>query len=149
MARKPENALRLLIVDDKVDDAEAIVSGLRNAGIAVRPVRAADAGELDAAVSGAADLVLVALASRALPFADALQRVSASGKDLPVIAVADRLYEEEYDRALSAGARAVALRHRPGQLLSQVHNEWEDLEARRAQRRPRHVRHVQPQPSRR
>ncbi|MBP6798743.1 MAG: EAL domain-containing protein [Luteimonas sp.] len=135
MARKPENALRLLIVDDKVDDAEAIVSGLRNAGIAVRPVRAADAEELDAAIAGSADLVLVALASRALPFADALQRVSASGKDLPVIAVADRLYEEEYDRALSAGARAVALRHRPGQLLSQVHNEWEDLEARRAQRR--------------
>ncbi len=135
MVRKPENALRLLIVDDKVEDAEAIVSGLRNAGIAVRPVRAADAAELDAAVSGAADLVLVALASRALPFADALQRVAASGKDLPVIAVADRLDEEEYDRALSAGARAVALRHRPGQLLSQVHNEWEDLEARRAQRR--------------
>ncbi len=135
MARKPENALRLLIVDDKVEDAEAIVSGLRNAGIAVRPVRAADAGELDAAVSGAADLVLVALASRALPFADALQRVSASGKDLPVIAVADRLDEEEYDRALSAGARAVALRHRPAQLLSQVQNAWEDLEARRAQRR--------------
>ena len=135
MVRKPENALRLLIVDDKVEDAEAIVSGLRNAGIAVRPVRAANAEELDAAVSGAADLVLVALASRALPFADALQRVSASGKDLPVIAVADRLDEEEYDRALSAGARAVALRHRPGQLLSQVHNEWEDLEARRAQRR--------------
>lgn len=135
MSRKPENALRLLIVDDKVEDAEAIVSGLRNAGIAVRPVRAANAEELDAAVSGAADLVLVALASRALPFADALQRVGASGKDLPVIAVADRLDEEEYDRALSAGARAVALRHRPGQLLSQVHNEWEDLEARRAQRR--------------
>ena len=135
MIRKPDNALRLLIVDDKVEDAEAIVSGLRNAGIAVRPVRAADAAELDAAVSGAADLVLVALASRALPFADVLQRVSASGKDLPAIAVADRLDEEEYDRALSAGARAVALRHRPAQLLSQVQNEWEDLEARRAQRR--------------
>jgi len=135
MAKKQENALRLLIVDDKVEDAEAIVSGLRNAGIAVRPVRAANAEELDAAVSGATDLVLVALSSRALPFADALQRVGASGKDLPVIAVADRLDEEEYDGALSAGARAVALRHRPNQLLSQVRNEWDDLEARRAQRR--------------
>ena len=54
MAKKQENALRLLIIDDKVEDAEAIVSGLRNAGIAVRPVRAANAEELDAAVSGAA-----------------------------------------------------------------------------------------------
>lgn len=135
MAKKQENALRLLIIDDKVEDAEAIVSGLRNAGIAVRPVRAANAEELDAAVSGAADLVLAALSSKALPFADALQRVAASGKDLPVIAVADRLVEDEYDDALSAGARAVALRHRPNQLLSQVRNEWDDLEARRAQRR--------------
>ena len=80
MAKKQENALRLLIIDDKVEDAEAIVSGLRNAGIAVRPVRAANAEELDAAVSGAADLVLAALSSKALPFADALQRVAASGK---------------------------------------------------------------------
>jgi poly(3-hydroxybutyrate) depolymerase len=32
-------ALRLLIVDDSVEAAEAIVSGLRNAGIAVRPSR--------------------------------------------------------------------------------------------------------------
>ena len=34
-------ALRLMIVDDSVEDAEAIVSTLRNAGIAVRPLRPA------------------------------------------------------------------------------------------------------------
>ena len=135
MTRKTESALRLLIVDDKVEDAEAIVSGLRNAGIAVRPVRAATAEELDAALSGPADLVLVALSGQSLPFIEALQRVSASGKDLPVIAIADRLDEDEYDRALAAGARALAMRHKPGQLLSQVRNEWADVEARRAQRR--------------
>ena len=32
-------ALRLLIVDDSVEAAEAVVSGLRNSGIAVRPSR--------------------------------------------------------------------------------------------------------------
>ena len=37
MAKSTDNALRLMIIDDSVEDAEAIVSGLRNAGIAVRP----------------------------------------------------------------------------------------------------------------
>jgi diguanylate cyclase (GGDEF)-like protein/PAS domain S-box-containing protein len=135
MPTKPDNALRLLIVDDRVEDAEALVSGLRNAGIAVRPVRAASADELTAALSGPADLVLAALGSQSLPFAEAVQLVTGSGKDLPVVAIADQLDEAGYDLALATGARAVAVRHRPQQVLSQVRNEWADLDARRAQRR--------------
>ena len=135
MSKKSDNALRLLIVDERVEDAEALVSGLRNAGIAVRPVQAATREDLSAALSGPADLVLAALAVPALPFEEAMQLVTATGKDLPVIAVAERLDETQYDAVLTAGARGVALRHRPQQVLSRVRNEWEDLEARRAQRR--------------
>ena len=36
---RQDPALRLMIVDDSVDDAEAIANGLRNSGIAVRPTR--------------------------------------------------------------------------------------------------------------
>jgi len=135
MSMKSDNALRLVIVDDRVEDAEALVSGLRNAGIAVRPVRAASPEELGAALSGAADLVLAALEARSLPFAETVQLVTGSGKDLPVIAIADQLDEARYDAALGSGARAVVVRHRPQQVLSQVRNEWADLDARRAQRR--------------
>ncbi|MDH5834144.1 EAL domain-containing response regulator [Luteimonas kalidii] len=135
MSKKPENALRLLIVDERVEDAEALVSGLRNAGIAVRPVRAATPQELTAALAGPSDLVLAALATQALSFDDTMQLVTGTGKDLPVIAIAEQLDEAQYDAVLTAGARAVALRHRPQQVLSQVRNEWDDLEARRAQRR--------------
>ena len=39
MAIRQRHVLRLLIVDDSVEAAEAIVSGLRNGGIAVRPSR--------------------------------------------------------------------------------------------------------------
>ena len=54
-------ALRLMIVDDSVEDAEAIVSTLRNAGIAVRPLRPASADELGAIIGGQPiDLVLAA-----------------------------------------------------------------------------------------
>ena len=136
MSKKPDNALRLLIVDDRVEDAEAIVSGLRNAGIAVRPLRTANADELSAALAGQSfDLVLAARQSAALPLADVLQRVVASGKDLPVIAVLDALDEAGFLEAQDNGARAVALRHKPQQLLSTVRAQWEDLDARRAQRR--------------
>ena len=135
MSRKTDNALRLLIVDERVEDAEALVSGLRNAGIAVRPVRAATAAELNEALAGHVDLVLAALAAQSLPFEDTMQMVAGSSKDLPVVAIAERLDEAQYDAVLAAGARAVALRHKPHQVLSQVRNQWEDLEARRAQRR--------------
>jgi len=135
MSKKTDNALRLVIVDGRVEDAEALVSGLRNSGIAVRPVRAATREELSAALAGPADLVLAALNVPSLAFEETMQLVTGTGKDLPVIAIADRLDENEYDAVLTAGARALALRHRPQQVLSRVRNEWDDLEARRAQRR--------------
>ena len=136
MSKQTDQALRLLIVDDRVEDGEAIVSGLRNAGIAVRPQRVANADELAAALGGQpSHLVLAAHASTALPLADLLQQVVASGKDLPVVAVVDALDEAVFVEALDSGARAVALRHRPQQLLATVRAQWEDLEARRAQRR--------------
>ena len=135
MSMKQDNALRLLIVDDRVEEAEALVSGLRNAGIAVRPVRAASAEELSAALAGPADLVLAAFSAQSLPYAEAAHLVASCGKDLPLVAIVDQLDEALYDAALTAGARAVAVRHRPQQVLSQVRNEWGDLDARRAQRR--------------
>src|SRR5512138_1402150 len=133
MSKKPDNVLRLLIVDERVEDAEALVSGLRNAGIAVRPVRAASPEELSSALSGQVDLVLAALAAQSMPFDETMQAVIATGKDLPVIAIGERLDEEQYDSVLGAGARVLVLRHRPQQVLLQVRNAWEDLVARRAQ----------------
>lgn len=136
MQQGKDTALRLMIVDDSVEDAEAIVSGLRNAGIAVRPLRPASAEELTAMVAGQPiDLVLAAQQSTGVSLDEVLQLVSGSGKDLPVIAVADRVDDASLTAALGAGVRGIALRHRPQQLLAAVRTEWADLEARRALRR--------------
>ena len=43
--------IRLLIVNDDAEEAEAIVSHLRNAGLAIRPARAATLEELDSHVA--------------------------------------------------------------------------------------------------
>ncbi len=136
MPQGPDTALRLMIVDDSVEDAEAIVSMLRNAGIAVRPLRPATAEETQEMVGGQAiDLVLAAQHSKGVQMDEVLQLVKSSGKDLPVIAVADRVDDEVLTQALAGGVRGIALRHKPQQLLGVVRTEWTDLDARRALRR--------------
>ena len=135
MARQ-DNALRLVIVDDSVEDAEAIVSGLRNAGIAVRPLRPTTLEELDAALGGSPiDLVLAAQRPGTLPLTEVAQRVQASGKDIPLVAVAETIDEAGFLGALALGARRIVPRHKPQVLLSLVKSEWADLEARRSLRR--------------
>lgn len=127
--------LRLMIVDDSGEDAEAIVSSLRNSGIAVRPSRPQHAEELSAMLTAQPiDLVLSAQA-QSIPLPQVLQRVAASGKDIPVIVLAERIDEQEWLEAVAGGARAIALRQRPEHLLAVVRTTWADLQARRGLRR--------------
>ena len=67
MPRANETALRLLIVDDSVEDAEAIVSALRNDGIAVRPLRPGSPEELDAMLADQSVDVVLASPGAAAP----------------------------------------------------------------------------------
>ena len=136
MANGSDTALRLMIVDDSVEDAESIVSAMRNAGIAVRPLRPASIDELGGMLAGQAiDLVLSAQQSKGITLDEVLQLVKSSGKDLPVIAVADRVDEASMSQAFAGGVRGIALRNKPQQLLGTVRAEWADLEARRSLRR--------------
>src|SRR5207342_176001 len=136
MANGSDTALRLMIVDDSVEDAEAIVSAMRNAGIAVRPLRPASAEELGTMLAGQAiDLVLASQQSTGVPLDDVLQLVKSSGKDLPVIAITDRVDEASLSQAFAGGVRGIALRNKPQQLLGAVRTEWADLEARRSLRK--------------
>ncbi|TDK33121.1 EAL domain-containing protein [Luteimonas terrae] len=136
MSTKADTALRLLIVDDRVEDAEALASGLRNAGIAVRPLRPESDEDLGRIIgSQSPDVVIAARNATALPFAQVMQRIADSGRDLPVIALVDALVEADYVDAIQSGARAVALRHAPQQLLACVRDAWADRDARRGLRR--------------
>lgn len=132
---KAAAALRLMLIDDSVEDAEAIVSALRNAGIAVRPLRPQTVNELQTMLEAQpVDLVLAAQQSDGISLGHVLRLVQGSGKDLPVVAVADRVDDTSLSEALAAGVRRIALRHKPQQLLGAVRSEWADLEARRSLR---------------
>lgn len=136
MSTRADTALRLLIVDDRVEDAEALASGLRNAGIAVRPLRPESDDDLGRIIgSQSPDVVIAARDSTLLPFAQVMQRIADSGRDLPVVALVDTLVEADYIDAIQSGARAVALRHAPQQLLACVREAWADRDARRGLRR--------------
>ncbi len=136
MSRSNDPALRLMLVDDSVEEAEGIVSGLRNAGIAVRPLRPTSEEELSAMLgSQVVDLILAANPCRLLALEDVLRHASATGKDIPVIAVLEQVDTDGFAEILAGGARAIALRHKPQQLLAMVRSEWSDLEARRGLRR--------------
>ncbi len=104
--------IRLLIVDDSGENAEAIVSTLRNSGIAVRPWRPQDAAELaQVLASQAIDLVL-ASPSQGILLPLVAQHTAASGKDIPLVLLAERIDEDELVQASSHGIRALALRQR-------------------------------------
>jgi len=135
MQNGKESTLRLLIVDDSAENAEAIVSTLRNSGIAVRPYRPQAPAELaDIVSSQAIDLVLCA-PSQVIPQLLLSQQIAASGKDIPVIALAEQVDERTLVESGANGIRAIALRHRPEHLLAVVRDEWTDLQARRGLRR--------------
>ncbi len=134
MQNAKDITLRLLIVDDSAESAEAIVSTLRNSGIAVRPSRPQSADELSQALSQPIDLVLAAN-SYAIPQLLLTQQVAASGKDIPMILLSDSIDAQMLLDSAANGIRAIALRQQPDHLLSVVQNEWTDLQARRGLRR--------------
>ena len=130
-----DTALRLVLVDDQVNEAEAIVSSLRNAGIAVRPLRPESMDELAGLLTQqSVDLVLAEHASTAMPFNEVGLVVAGCGRDVPLLAVLDGVNDEILDAVQAIGAQGVALRGRPQQLLRAVRDAWTDLDARRSQR---------------
>lgn len=127
--------LRLVIVDDSGENAEAIVSLLRNSGIAVRPSRPQDAAELGQVLGAQAIDLVLAAPTAALPLAQIAQQIAASGKDVPLILLAEQIEENALVEASATGIRALALRRRPEHLLAVVRDQWVDLQARRGLRR--------------
>ncbi|MGO4262273.1 EAL domain-containing response regulator [Lysobacter sp. TAB13] len=128
--------LRLLIVDDSVEAAEAIVSALRNSGIAVRPTRPENEQELSALIlQHPPDLVLAARNSRNISLLKLMQSVDASGKDLPVLVLMEAVDEAAVLGVMEIGARGIVLRSNISHLQNVVRAEWADLEGRRSLRR--------------
>jgi len=127
--------LRLLLVDDRLEDAERLTSLLRNGGMAVRPQRPDSLEELRQLLSQqGTDLLIASMDAQSLAFDTVLREVQASGKDLPILVALDALSEEAWLAALRAGARGVVLRQQPAQVQAAVRAEFDAVRGRRALR---------------
>jgi diguanylate cyclase (GGDEF)-like protein/PAS domain S-box-containing protein len=131
-----ESVVRLLLVEDRVEDAERITSILRNGGMAVRPTRAESEEQLETLIGQQSfDLVLAGSQARQIPMQRVVALVEASGKDVPVIAVLNELSDAEVRRAFDAGVPRVAPREHPEILQFSIANAFAAVESRRAVRR--------------
>ena len=120
-----EAVIRLLLVEDRLEDAEQLISHLRNGGIAVRPQRPESEEDLVRLLAAQSiDLVVAAFEASYIPLATVVERVSATGKDIPVLATTATLDEKVALSALKAGTRDVALRNHPEHVQAVVRSAW-------------------------
>ena len=133
---RTDNIIKLLLIEDSVEEAEQIISILRNGGIAVRPARAANEAELEAALEQQTpDVIIANLDCADLSFARVAEAASRGGRDVALIATCRGLSEDRIVTAFHDGARGFALRDRPDHLQMTVRREYESLSMRRSVRR--------------
>ncbi len=129
---KQDNVIRILFIEDSIEDAEQIISLLRNNGIAVRPGRATNEAELETAIESLRpDLVLANPDARDLALRDVVQQMEASGNDVSVVVLTDNINDDRVEEWFVMKLRGVALRSRPTQLLHIIEREFDALSMRR------------------
>ncbi|GJM10310.1 MAG: GGDEF-domain containing protein [Lysobacteraceae bacterium] len=129
---KSDNVLRLLIINDSVEEAEHVVSVLRNAGFAVRPQRVSDSEELGAALERhILDMVLFDPNVGELGIETVTDAIDSSGKDLPLLVLATQADTDLTTAAINNGARDLVLRSVPDHLQFVVRREMDNLHIRR------------------
>ncbi len=133
---RADNIIKLLLIDDSVEDAEQLISILRNGGIAVRPTRAGSGAELDAALEQQTpDLIVADLASKELTLPHIRDAATRGGRDITLIGCGRNLSEDAIVTAYRDGARALLLRDHPEHVQMVIRREFEALSMRRGVRR--------------
>ncbi len=128
--------LRVVVIEDRLEDAEQIISSLRNAGLAVRPARAESPQELEALLEKQPlDMVLADVASKTVAFADVAAMIKHSDKDVTLIATCREPSEAILLESSRAGASAVALSRDSEHVHTVVCEQLTALNNRRGLRR--------------
>ncbi len=137
--------LRLLIADDSLNDAEVIVSMLRNAGYAVRPEHVNDPDALrESLTSRAFDLFLCGVELEGIGLDDALQVIRKSGLDVPVIALSETVDQATRCEVMGLGAVDLATKEDLEHLRLVVRREFDaTFNKRQIRRLERQVRETE------
>ncbi|MBS0590151.1 MAG: EAL domain-containing protein [Proteobacteria bacterium] len=130
---KTTDVMKLLLVEDSVEDAERLTSFPRNAGIAVRATQVRDIDELEAHLQAQTpDLIL---AGAAIGLADIVQAANRGGKDIGVIAIQSNLTGDVLDEVFRHGVTAAATPQHAELFVRVLQREFASLNMRRSVRR--------------
>ena len=130
-----DSPARIAIVHDSVDDAEHILSVLRNAGMAVRPHQITNPDELQGVLERQIlDLVVIDAAHTEPDIVDTRDMIENMGKDLPIVAIAMQPDVNTISACLKDGAVDVAQRQIKDHVSFVIKREVSNLRDRRAMR---------------
>ena len=133
---KKDYVIKILFIENSLEEAEQIISLLRNTGIAVRPARATNVEQLKAAVNELEpDVVMFDPAVSTLTLAEAVQVLEASGRDYALLGLISAMDNQGVAELYVHGVRGIALRSQPKQLVLVLQREFEALQTRRQLRR--------------
>ena len=129
---KFDQTIKLLLLDHSQNDAELMVSYLRNSGHATR-AEYVDSKETFAELisSNHWDLMIARYEAQNLPYQDAVDEILKQDKDIPTIIVCDDYKAELVVETMMNGASALAAREDPDHLLPIVRKELQSLAYRR------------------
>jgi response regulator RpfG family c-di-GMP phosphodiesterase len=129
------NPLRVLIVEDSVDDAELLVRELQRGGYGPLCERVETTAAMQAALARQTwDLVVSDHSVLQFDSLAALNVLKASGADIPFIIVSGTIGEERAVQAMKAGASDYLVKGKLARLIPVVGRELADAQERRARR---------------
>jgi len=138
MSESKAGALRLLVIHDTQNEAEPLLSLLRNSGQAVRSHFIASLNELEKVLSNQHwDMLLVKLDTQTVDSSAAVSTIQRVGKDIPILALIDNYDAERISEALQHGLTDVLVEGAEQQLINAVKRERASLKARRELRETR------------
>ncbi len=132
---KKDYVIKILFIENSLEEAEQIISLLRNTGIAVRPARATNVEQLQEAVNELEpDVVMFDPAVTGVRLEEAVKILDASGRDYSLLGLVTVMDAPVVADLFMLGARGVALRSHPKQLISVLQREFDSLQTRRQMR---------------
>ncbi|MHB1272587.1 MAG: EAL domain-containing response regulator [Rhodanobacter sp.] len=129
---KKDYVIKILFIENSLEEAEQIISLLRNTGIAVRPARATNLEQVQAAVSELEpDIVMFDPAVNSIDLREVMKLLDAHGRDYALLGLVNSIDNQTVADLFVQGARGVAMRSQPKQLIASLRREFEALLTRR------------------